>query len=305
MGRFVLTRLVRAVLTVLGVSTLVFVLVRASGDPVRLFLPENASAEEAQQFRQQLGLADPLPLQYVRFLGDLTRGDLGISLRQRAPALGLVQERLPASLQLAGSAFLLSLLIAVPLGIWVGIHPRTRLAAAILGLAFARQSIPVFWFGQLLILLFAVWLGWLPPFGTGSWQHLVMPALALATLDTALYIRLLGSGLSEALRSEYVRTARAKGLAERAIGLRHALRNAALPFVTMAGLNLGLLLSGAVATETVFAWPGVGRLAVQAVGQRDYPVVQAVVLLVSLLFVAVNLLVDVLYGYLDPRIRLS
>lgn len=304
MGVFIFRRLLQAIVTLFGVATIVFFIVRLSGDPAALLLPEQATDAEVSALRAALGLDQPVRVQYLRFLSDALRGNLGQSIRQGESALDLVLERLPATAELAVSAFLLGILAAFSLGVMVQAFRRRGFTALVLWVAFTRQAIPVFWFGLLLILLFSVTLGWLPALGRGSWRHLVLPAVTLGTFELALYLRLLDAGFSEQLRQDYARTARAKGLRELAVALRHTFPNVLLPIVTVAGVNFGVLLSGAVITETVFSWPGVGRLVIQAVLQRDYPVVQAAMLVVSVLFVFINLAVDLLYACIDPQVRL-
>lgn len=304
MVSFLLRRALQAVVTLIGVSTIVFFIVRLSGDPAALLLPEQATNQQIESLRRSLGLDEPLQIQYLRFLGDASRGDLGRSIRQGESALALVGERLPATLQLAVTSFAFGILLAFSLGILIQVLNNRRFTSLVLWVAFLRQAVPVFWFGLILILVFSVALGWLPALGSGTWQHLLLPALTLGTFELALYLRLLNSGFGEHLRNDYARTARAKGLREAAVVVRHALPNVLLPIVTVAGINFGVLLSGTVITESVFNWPGVGRLVVQAVNQRDYPVVQAAILVISVIFVFVNFVVDVLYAYIDPRVRL-
>ncbi|MDF2119460.1 ABC transporter permease [Roseiarcaceae bacterium H3SJ34-1] len=305
MLRFLARRLTQSVLTVFGVLTAAFFLVRLAGDPSVLLLPVEATDKDIALLRSELGLDQSLPVQYGKFLLNVLQGDLGLSLRQRVPALDLVLERLPATLELALTAFVLGLVLAFVVGLVMRLTPSPRLRAAIMWLAFIRQAIPVFFFGLLMILLFSVTLGWLPSLGRGTIYHLILPAVTLATYELALYLRLFNSALGEQQGQDYVRTAYAKGQTRTRIILRHMLPNALLPLVTIAGINLGMLLGSAVVTETVFSWPGVGRLIVQSVSQRDYPVVIAGVLMMSLVFVLINLTVDLLYAVLDPRVRLS
>ncbi len=305
MLRFVARRLLQSVLTVFGVLTAAFFLVRLSGDPSALLLPIEASDEDIALLRRHLGLDQPLAVQYLKFLANAAAGDFGVSLRRHSPALELVIERLPATLELALTAFFLGIVLALATGVLVRLSRSPKLRAAILWIAFLRQAIPVFFFGLLLILLFSVTLGWLPSLGRGGIEHLVLPALTLATYELALYLRLFNAAVGEEEHQDYVRTAYAKGQSRAMVLLRHMLPNALLPLVTIAGINLGVLLGGTVVTETVFSWPGVGRLIVQSVSQRDYPVVIAGVLVVSLVFVLVNLAVDLLYAFLDPRVRLA
>ena len=305
MTAFLLRRLLQSVLTVLGVLTVTFFLVRLSGDPTTLLLPVEANEADIASFRAAMGLDQSWPVQYLTFLANAVAGDFGISLRQRTSALGLVLERLPATLELALTAFVLGILLAFAIGLATRLSDSARLRSAIMWVALARQAIPVFWFGLLLILLFSVTLPWLPSLGRGTPAHLVLPAVTLATYELALYLRLLHSSLAAEERQDYVRTAYAKGQSRTRIIVRHMLPNALLPLITIAGMNLGLLLGGTVVTETVFSWPGVGRLIVQSVGQRDYPVIIAGVFVVCVIFVVINLVVDLLYAWLDPRVRLS
>lgn len=302
---FVVRRALQSVLTVVGVLTIVFFLVRLSGDPAVLLLPAEASAEDVASLREQLGLDESLPVQYLRFLGNAVRGDFGDSLRQNTSALGLVLDRLPATLELALSSFIFGILLALGLGIAAQLSTSRRLREVFLWAAFTRQAIPVFWFGLLMILIFSVQFAVFPALGRGSLMHLVLPTVTLGTYQLALFLRLFNSAFADERRQDYVRTAFAKGQRRHIVIIRHMLPNALLPIVTIAGISLGVLLSGTVITETVFSWPGVGRLIVQAVDQRDYPVIQAGILVVSLTFVLVNFAVDVLYTYLDPRVRLS
>lgn len=305
MTAFLIRRVLQSVLTIFGVLTATFFLVRLAGDPAALLLPVEATDRDIAEFRRALGLDQPLPIQYLKFLLSAIEGDFGISLRQRTSALGLVIERLPATLELALTAFVLGIVLAFLLGLAMRLSNSPRLRAVIMWVALTRQAIPVFWFGLLLILLFAVNLRWLPSLGRGTVAHLVLPALTLATYELALYLRLFNSSLATEGQQDYVRTAYAKGQSKVKVLLRHMLPNALLPLITIAGINLGLLLGGTVVTETVFSWPGVGRLIVQSVSQRDYPVIIAGVVVVCLIFVIINLIVDLLYAYLDPRVRLS
>lgn len=305
MTYFILRRALQSILTVLGVMTVAFFLVRLAGDPALLLLPIEASDEDIARLRSALGLDQPLIVQYLKFLANAVQGDFGVSLRQSAPALDLVLERIPATLELALTSFVLGILLAFFIGLAMRLTTNSRIRQAIMWAALARQAIPVFSFGLLLILIFSVWLRWLPSLGRGSIQHLILPALTLATYELALYLRLFNASLATEQKTDYVRTAYAKGQGRTQVILRHMLPNALLPLVTIAGINLGLLLGGTVVTETVFSWPGVGRLIVQSVSQRDYPVIIAGVFIISLIFVLVNLLVDILYGFLDPRVRLQ
>jgi ABC-type dipeptide/oligopeptide/nickel transport system permease component len=274
-----------------------------SGDPAASMLPGDASVDELRDLRRALGLDQPLSHQYVSFLGSAVRGDFGESFRHQQPAFGLVLERLPATLELAFAALALAVVIALPLGILAALHRGRIVDMVAMGFAVVGQATPYFWMGIMLILVVSVELGWLPTSGRGGWQHLILPAVTLGTHLAASIARLTRTAMLEVLTQNFVTTARAKGLGERRVILAHALKNAAVPVVTLIGLQFGTLLGGAVVTETIFAWPGVGRLAVQSIFVRDYPVVQAGVLVLALVFVAINLLVDLLYGTLDPRIR--
>jgi peptide/nickel transport system permease protein len=305
MASYLARRLLQTALTLLGVLTATFYLVRLAGDPTTLLLPVEATADEIASFRTALGLDQPLAIQYMKFLAHAVEGDFGISLRQRTSALGLVLERLPATLELALTSFILGVILAFAIGLATRLSGSARLRAVVLWIALARQAIPVFWFGLLLILLFSVTLRWLPSLGRGSIAHLILPAITLATYELALYLRLFNSSLATEAKQDYVRTAFAKGQSRANIVVKHMLPNALLPLVTIAGINLGLLLGGTVVTETVFGWPGVGRLIVQSVSQRDYPVIMAGVFVVCVIFMLVNLIVDLLYAYLDPRVRLA
>jgi len=303
--RYLSRKLAHTAFVAFGVVTLVFAALRMSGDPAATMLPGDASVDELRDLRHALGLDQPLHVQYVRFLASAMTGDFGTSLRHQEPAMRLVLERLPATLELAFAALLLSVGVALPLGIVAALH-RGRLAD-VLAMAFAvvGQATPYFWMGIMLILIFAVELQWLPTSGRGGVERLILPAVTLGTHFMAVLARLTRTSMLEVLGQNYVTTARAKGLTERTVVLVHALKNAAVPVVTLIGLQFGTLLGGAVVTETIFAWPGVGRLAVQSIFVRDYPVVQAGVFVLALTFVAINLLVDLLYGWLDPRTRTS
>ena len=303
MRAFIVSRLAQTVLVVFLSLSAVFFLVRLAGDPVLLFMPMDIQAKDVNEFRQRLGFNDPLGVQYARFVAGAMRGDFGESLRYRRDAMGLVLERLPATLALASCAVVLSLGVAVPLGVLCAVK-RNRVVdhlgtlAAVLG-----QAIPGFWLGLVLISVFAVQLRWLPTGGMGGLAHLVMPSIVLAAFFTARVTRLTRSAVLEILGEDYVLTARAKGLAEARVIAKHALRNSAIPIVTLAGLEIGQLLGGAVITETIFAWPGLGRLTVQALLNRDFPVVLAAVFVISATYTLINLAVDLTYGWLDPRVR--
>ena len=305
MTRFLLRRLLRTIVVLWGVVSVVFVVIRLSGDPIALLVAPDTPQEEVARLRDRLGLNDPLPVQYLIFLQDAARGDFGTSLRYNRDALGVVAERVPATLQIALAAFALAVVVAVPIGILSAVRPNSLVDNLAMLLALVGQAVPTFFLGIVLILLFAVHFGWFPTSGLESPRGLVLPAITLGAFATASITRLTRAAMLEVLGQDYVRTARAKGLANSIVVNRHALRNALVPVVTIMGLQFGALLGGSVVTETVFALPGMGRLIVQSIGNRDYPVVQAGVFLIAVGFVGVNLVVDLLYAALDPRIRLS
>lgn len=303
--RYVLARVPQAVLVVLGVMTVCFFAIRLTGDPARLMVSLEAGEEQVAAIRQEMGFDQPLSRQFVRFLARAVRGDFGASLRFKGqPAMALVLERFPATIQLAVVAVALSAAVSLVLGTLAATRRGSAGDTAAMTLALIGQAMPTFWLGILLILVFAVFLGWLPTSGRGGIEHLVLPAVTLASFSMARTTRLVRSCMLEVLSQDYIRTARSKGLRELAVVTRHALRNAAIPIVTIVGLDFGHMLGGAVITETIFSWPGVGRLAVESIYARDFPVVLAVVVVVASVFVAVNLAVDLLYVRLDPRIRL-
>jgi peptide/nickel transport system permease protein len=306
MRAYALRRLGQAALTLLGVSVLVFVVLRVlPGDPAKMLLPEGAPQSAVDELNRHLGLREPLHVQYALFIRSVVRGDFGQSFQYQAPALRVVTDRLAATAQLALAAMILTGVIGVSLGIVAAVRRGTRYDFASTLFAVLGQSLPNFWLGIMLILLFGVALRWLPTSGYESWRHLILPAVTLAAFPTALVARLTRSSMLEILGRDYIRTGRAKGLAERAVVLRHALRNAAVPVLTVLGLQIGTLLGGAVITESVFAWPGMGKLVVDAIFFRDFPVVQTVLIFSATIFVLINLLVDLLYTVIDPRIRYS
>lgn len=304
MGAYLLQRLAYSVFVLWGALTVIFVAVRVvPGDPAQMMIGTYASAEEVAQLRQRLGLDEPLLVQYGRYLVKAVKLDFGDSLRLGQPAIAAVAQRVPATALLALTAMALALIVSLPLGIIAALYRHSLLDRAVSVLSLIGQSVPNFWLGIMFILIFARWLQWLPSGGIGDWRHLILPSLSLALLLIGILTRLVRSGLLEVLGEDFVRTAYGKGLAPRVVVVRHALPNALIPVVTVAGLQLGHLLAGAVITETVFAWPGVGRLLVDAISNRDYPVVQVAVLFITAGFILVNLLVDLSYAYLDPRIR--
>jgi peptide/nickel transport system permease protein len=301
--RFVLARLAQSALVVLLSLTAVFGMVRLGGDPVLLFLPMDIQSKDVDEFRERLGFNDPLLVQYGRFMGGALRGDFGESLRYRQDALGLVLARLPATLLLAGSAIALTVLVAVPLGVLTAVRRDSLVDHLGTVVTVLGQATPGFWLGLMLIYVFAVQLRWLPTGGSGTLAHLVMPSVVLAAFFAARVARLTRSATLDVLNEEFIKTARAKGLGEGRVIGKHTLRNSAIPIVTLAGLEAGQLLGGAVIAETIFAWPGLGRLTVQALLNRDFPVVMAAVSFTSIVYTLMNLLVDLAYGWLDPRIR--
>ena len=301
---YLLRRFLQSVLVLFGISFVVFAILFLTGDPALVLLPPDASLEDIAKFRETMGFDDPFLIQYGRFLYGAVRGDFGQSIRHGEPAFDLVMERMPATFELSGAALLIALCIAIPAGIVSAVRRNSVLDYVSTVVALLGQSMPTFWLGIMLILLFSVQLNLLPSSGRGGWQHMLLPAVTLGLFTTARITRLTRSGMLEVLNQDYIRTARAKGVANPPVVWKHALKNAAIPIVTIVGIELGTLLGGSVITETIFAWPGVGRLSVQAIYNRDYPVVQAAVFTLSATFVLVNLVVDVLYTYLDPRIRL-
>jgi peptide/nickel transport system permease protein len=295
--------LLQLVPTLLGVTLVVFLLVRASGDPTQLLLPETATPEDRALFRRQHRLDQPIAVQYLRYLGDAARGDLGRSLVDGSPAIALVLERLPATIELTVAGMLIAVCVGIPVGILSAIRRGSLLDRLAMIGVLVGQSMATFWIGILLILIFAVQLRWLPVSGRESWRHLVLPSVTLSLYMLPLLARMTRSSLLDVWRQDYVRTARAKGLRERTVIAKHMLRAALIPIVTVLGLQFGGALAGAIVTESVFAWPGVGTFVLDAVYKRDYPVVQAAVLVVATVYIVTNLLVDLLYGVLDPRIR--
>lgn len=299
------SRLGEGLIAIWGVVTIVFVVSRLLGDPAVLLLPIGASETQLQELRTQLGLDQPLLRQYLSFLLDTLRGDFGQSFQFGRPALAVVLERLPATAMLAGAALAIGILIGGAAGALAAIYRGSVIEALVLLVALLGQATPSFWLGIMLILFFAVQLGWLPTGGYGTWQNLVLPAVTLACFTTASIARLLRSSMLDVMRDDYVRTAYAKGLGPRRVFTWHVGRNSLIPVITMTGILAGELLGGAAVTETVFGWPGIGRLIVQAIETKDFPVVQAGVAVVAAIFVAINLLVDLLYTLIDPRIRQS
>jgi len=298
-------RILQAVVTTFGVLTLVFFLMRLSGDPTLLLVPQGASAQQIAELRHELGFDRPLIVQYGVYLEQLAHGDLGESLVQRMPVSSIIAARIPYTLELASGALLVALGIGIPAGIAMAVWRGGTLERALAALVLAGQSMPTFWSGILMILFFGVVLGWLPTSGVEGVASLIMPSVALGALTMAGFARMTRIAVLDELGRDYVAAARARGLSLGAVVARHVARNAAIPVVTVAALEIGNLLAGAVIVETVFAWPGIGQLAIQSIAARDFLVVQGVVLFVSLVFIAMNLLADLIYAVIDPRIRLS
>lgn len=309
MTQYIIRRILQAFLVMLGVTFLVFVVMYQAGDPVILMASPDASQEEIENLRRALGLDRPWYVQYADFLGGAVRGDFGDSLRQGQPVFELVMQRLPATLTLAVSAFIFSVVVSIPVGIISATKRNTIYDNFAMGIALLGQSLPVFFLGVMLIWIFGFVLGWLPSNGRGDpnlasrLEHLILPAITLGTFSLAQNARLVRSSLLEVLGLDYVKTARSKGITEYNVIMRHALRNALIPVVTVIGLQFGILLGGAVITETVFAWPGIGRLLINSIQQQDFPLAVGAVTIVALIFVFLNLIVDLTYGFLDPRVR--
>jgi peptide/nickel transport system permease protein len=300
---FLVPRLLRALVAVWLVTTVVFVVMRLSGDPVPLLLPPDAPTSEIMRVRRELGLDRALPVQYATFAANVLRGDFGRSIHFREPAFAVVKGYLGATVELGLTAFFIAALAAVPIGLLSAIRRNTLLDHVAMGVALVGQAAPTFFLGILFILLLSLKADLFPTGGRGDWKNLVLPALTLGAFAMASIARLTRSAVLEVLRADYIRTARAKGLAEWLVIVKHTLKNAALPIVTITGLQFGTLLGGAVVTETVFSWPGIGRLAIQSIYNRDYPVVQCAVFLSAIMFIVINFTIDLFYGLLDPRVR--
>ena len=302
--RYLIRRILLTIPVILGVATLVFSLIHlVPGDPAEAMLGEGASAKDVAELRTKLGLDRPLLEQYAGFMRGVVRGDLGVSFRTNQPVTTAIAERVPATVELALAAMAVAMLIAVPLGIIAAVRRGTLADHTAMTIALAGISIPNFWLGPMLAIIFAVYLGWLPVSGRGGWESLILPAISLGAALAAILARMTRASLLEELRELYVRAARARGVTRGRAILRHALRNSLIPLVTILGLQFGAVLTGAVITETIFAWPGIGRLLIQSISFRDYPVVQGCILLIATTYVSVNLITDLLYGVLDPRIR--
>jgi peptide/nickel transport system permease protein len=303
MKKYLLQRLWQAVITLFGVTIIVFVITHLSGDPTHLLLPPESTAEDIAIFRHAMGFDKPLYIQYLIFLKGVFSGDFGQSLRHNQAALHLVLERLPASIELGVTALIIALVFAIPIGVISATKPNSTIDDVGMVLALLGQATPIFWSGLMLILLFTVKLHLLPASGRSGILNLIMPSVSIAFYFMARFARITRSSMTSVLGQDYIRTAKAKGLDYFTVVMRHAFKNACLPIITLVGINLGRLLGGSVITETIFAWPGVGRLAIQAIHNRDFPVVQAAVFVLAAFFIVINLIVDIIYTYVDPRIR--
>jgi peptide/nickel transport system permease protein len=304
--RYVIRRLLQSLIVVFGVSIVAFGMLFMTGDPTEVILGEAAdhmSVEQIQEYRVKMGFDRPWYVQYASFVGNALQGDFGYSFKRHQPAYEVITDKLPATIKLASFAFVLSLLVSIPLGVLSAIRPGSLLDRVATVLALAGQSIPSFWLGILLIIFFGAHLKWLPISGSGTWQHLIMPGITLAAFPIARNMRLTRSSMLDFMQRDFVRTARAKGISETRVVTAHVLRNSLLPIVTAIGLEIGFLLGGSVIIETIFGWPGVGREIVLAIGSKDFYVVQTGVVMLALIFAAVNLVIDLAYSWIDPRIR--
>jgi ABC-type dipeptide/oligopeptide/nickel transport system permease component len=304
MRRYILKRIFQSLLTLLVLSMLIFIVCRLTGDPVTLMLPDDASYEDVAQLRAALGLDRPLPVQYWLFLSNAVQGDFGRSIKGQVPVLDLIQDRLPNSIKLGIVSVLITVILAFPLGVMAAVHKGTAIDTIANLIAVLGQSLPQFWVGIVLIQIFAVHLRWLPVAGSASLWHYILPGFTLGWFLVAGIMRLLRSSMLDVLDSEFVKLARIKGVSGWVVIWKHALKNAIMPVLTFAAIYLAILITGAILVETVFAWPGIGQLIYQGIVYRDFPVIQAVVLLTAVIVVLVNFLVDITYAYLDPRIRL-
>ncbi len=303
MQRFLVRRLIITIITLLAVSLVIFIMARASGDPRTLMLDELSTEDQWEELGELLGLDRPYYQQYGIFIKDMVTGDFGQSIKERRPAIEVIGERVLATLELGAAAFLFSVVVGIPLGILSSVQRGSLLDQFGKVVALIGQSAPPFWIGIMFIFLFAVKLGWVPPSGRHDWNSIFLPAITLGWFFVASQLRLIRSAMLDVLDSEYVKLARAKGVSPRSVIWKHALRNAMIPPLTFAGVTMGSLVAGSLTTEVVFAWPGLGQLAVQALWAYDYPLLQGIVVVFTLIYVAASFLVDVLYGYIDPRIR--
>jgi len=309
MTTYIIRRLFMVIPILLGAATIVFALMFiVPGDPARLLMGQHSDEQTLATIKKELGLDQPVYIQYVKFIGRLARGDLGMSYRQKRPVAQIIRERFPATVKLAVTSMIIAVIVGVAAGILAASFRNTVLDWLVMIFSLSGISMPVFWLGMMLILVFASGLGWLPVGGygrSGDLRHIALPALSLAAISVGYIARMMRSSMLEVIGKDYIRTARAKGLSRRTVILRHALRNAFIPVITLIGINFASLLGGAVATETVFAWPGLGRATIDAIRVRDLPVVEGCVMFLALIFVIANLLVDLSYAWLDPRIRLD
>ena len=306
MLRYFVRRVLLTIPVLLGVATLVFSLIHlVPGDPAQAMMGDGASPQDVAELRAKLGLDQPLLTQYVSFLRHAVTGDLGVSFRTGQPVTMMIVERIPATAELAVAAMLVAVMLAIPLGVIAAVWRGTAIDYGAMTFALAGVSIPNFWLGPLLAIVFAVELGWLPVSGRGTLAHLVLPAISLGLALAAILARMTRASLLDELNELYVRAARARGVSNAASITRHALRNSMVPLITIIALQFGAVLTGAVITETIFAWPGIGRLLIQSIGFRDYPMVQGCILLIAVTYVSVNLMTDLMYGFIDPRIRLE
>lgn len=303
MGIYILKRLFHCVLVLAGITFLVFSLLFLSGNPVKLMMPPDSSNEEIQAAMEELGFSDPFHIQYFRFLSRVARLDFGNSLRRQVPVMDLIKERFVNTLLLASVAYALAISIAIPAGVLAALKRNSIWDFIISTFVLIGQATPVYWLGLVLLLIFVVGLGWFPAGGFGYTKHLVLPVISVAVFCTARTARMSRSAMLEVLRQDYIRTAKSQGIREVLVNFKFAFRNAVIPIITLAGMEFCVILEGSVVTEMIYSWPGVGRLIIQAVYDRDYPVVQGVVLLVATIILFVNLGLDILYTYLDPRIR--
>lgn len=303
MGSYVLRRVLQSLVVILGVSVVVFFLIRLTGDPTDQMLAQGASEESIAGIRAELGLDLPIYQQYWNFLSNALRGDFGTSISHRQPVFSLILDRVPATFQLTFAALLWATVLGIPIGVLSAIKRNSIIDHIVRTLAFIGQCIPVFWLGLILILFFGVYLDVLPFYGSGTWKHLILPAVTLGTYSVATITRLSRSSLLDVLGEDYIRTAKAKGLSQCVVLLKHALRNSLIPTITIVGLQFGTTLAGAVVTETIFSWPGLGQLVVKAVQARDYTLIQGAMIFIAFMMVTVNLLIDLLCAAVDPRIR--
>jgi peptide/nickel transport system permease protein len=303
MKHYVFQRFWQSIVVLLGITLIVFIIVRLTGDPTHLMLSPETPEEDVAIFRHIMGFDRPLYIQYLKYMEGVLQGDFGRSIRHGEPALNLVLRRLPATIELTMVALTIALVFAIPMGIFSAVKPNSTMDHIGMTIIMWGQSMPTFWSGLMLILLFTVTLNLLPAYGRSGLTSLIMPAVSIGFFSMARIARITRSNMISVLGKDYIRTAKAKGLTDHRVVIRHAFKNASLPIITLVGIELGRLLGGAVITETIFAWPGVGRLAIQAIYNRDFPVVQAVVFTLATIFLLINLIVDILYTYLDPRVR--